>query len=370
MSISYLDYVNTVKSRNTTRKVKIELLNSTEQIIGTISPRLLDGSVSKNSEYCRRTATLTLENSDGSLIPSSSLFWINSKLKLYTGYEINGEEYYVSQGVFLVGEPQLSSELSNLTLSLNLYDKMEKLSGLFGGTLKSEYIINVGEPVNDVIKNIFLAAGEIKTPILEPNDIVTPYTITQEPGSTYLDLIKTICEMSTYTCFYDELGYPRFEPPVSIDTEPSIWDFKTSEINYSGANRRYTYSDVKNTIVVRGDNINGSTYTATAQDTNLSSDTRVSLIGEIVKYIEDSNIYSNDLCQARADYELLQSTALIETINFNAVIVDHLETQQICTITDSGIDLNQDRYLIKSLSLPLVNNGNMTGELWKSRNLS
>lgn len=370
MSLTYNDYLTTVKSQVATRKVKIEILDSNENVINTITPNLLDGSVQKLGEYSRRNATITLENSDGTLIPSVDSYWVNSKYKLYTGYEINGEEYYISQGIFLIGEPELSGKLSNLTLTLNLYDKMEGLSGLLGGTLSEPYNIAVGSSVEDVITQIFSEAGEIKPPIIQPTSEVTPYSISQPAGSTYLDLIKILCEMITYVCFYDENGYPVFCSPTDVENDPSVFDFTTSEVNYLGANRRYTYPDIKNYVVVYGDNINGSLYKAVAQDTSLTSPTSVAQIGKKALVIEDSNISSTALCQDRANFELQKATALIETVNLNAIIVDHLEAENIITITDSSLGLNQDRYLIKSLNIPLVNSGEMTAQLWKSRSLS
>jgi hypothetical protein len=153
-----------------------------------------------------------------------------------------------------------------------------------------------------------------------------------------------------------------------LRTAASTFDFLTTEINYLGAKRRFSFAELKNNIVVFGDSINFAQIKATASDTNALSDTRVALIGKRTRIVEDSNIYTQQLADDRAAYELQQSIALIETVNMDSIPVDIIEGDNIITITDSSLGLSAERYLVKSVTFPLTNDG-MQLSLWKSRSL-
>jgi flagellar hook assembly protein FlgD len=371
MSVTYAQYVSTVKSKSATRLLKIEILDSNENIIDTITPKVISGDIQLSSDSgARRSANIILDNSDGAYTPSSSYLWLNTKFKIYTGYLINSEEYYISRGIFLNGEPEITSNFAETVCSLSLYDKWTYLDGTLSGTLESPYIINSGEDIEDVVTALFTAAGEVKPPIIYPTTETTPYTLIKEAGASYADILIELANMLSWVVFYDKDGYPRFQPPTNIDTAGSVWDFTTTEVNYLGGNRKYTFSDIKNNVVVIGDNINGTLVKATASDTNVSSTTRIALIGKRTKVIEDANIYNATLAQDRADYELQKAISLIENIDMQCIPIDTIEGENVITITDDSIDLTADRYLVKSVSFPLTVDGSQQMSCWKARSLT
>ena len=241
------------------------------------------------------------------------------------------------------------------------------LDGTLGGELEAEYIVNVGTNIGVAVKAILQDAGEVKSPIISPITINTPYTLVKNPGDTYADLLIELAEMVSWEVNYDRNGYPRFQTPTNLDSTGSTWDYSTEEILYLGSQHKYEYTKIRNYIVVYGDNINGQLFRAVAQDNNAQSPTRVSLIGKRVDVITDDLIYTTSLAQQRADYELQKAIALIESVNMNSIPIDIIEGGNIITIFDESNGLYADRFLVNSVNFPLVNDGEMKLNVWKTR---
>lgn len=369
---SFQDYVDVVKSYYAQRILKIEVLDSDENVTDTIEPDLLGGDLQLSSESgARRNCTLQLDNSDSTYTPDpDGLFWIDTKYRIYTGYKVLGEDYFVSRGIFVSGEPQVNSNGAEQTVDMQLYDKWLLYNGELGGTLENEYIINVGTDITTAVQQIFADAGEVKTPIIEPTSEVTPYTIVESAGSTYADILLKLADMLSWVVYFDKDGYPRFEPPTDIESAGSSWDFTTEEVNYLGSNHRYEYTKIKNNVICVGANILGSIVRETASDTNPLSPTSIANIGKKTLVIEDDLINTSELCQGRADYELQKAISLIETVNLQSIPIDTLEGDFIVSVYDTASDLNADRFLIKNISFPLMNDGESTLSVWKTRTLS
>jgi hypothetical protein len=376
MSATIIDYINTVKSPSAQRILKIEILDSNYNTVDTITPDVIDGSIQLSSDSgSRRSCNIVFNNYLGDYIPDpDSLFWINTLYKIYTGYVVNGEEMYFSRGVFCSGEPQVNSQFAEQTVDLQLYDQWTKLDGTIGGTIETTYTIPVGTSVESAVRAVFAEAGETRPVIIENTSEVTPYTIIAKPNDNYASILTKLAEMISYVVYYDNEGYPRFESPVNninnIITAGSVWDFVTNEGLYMGARRRFEFSKVYNYVKVIGSNVNGLTYSAIASDTNVSSSTRIALIGKRTFVVEDDLISSTPLCQARADYELQKAIQILESVDAESVPIDIIEGDSVVTVSDSGLGTSGDRYLVKSVSFPLLNTGTMTMNLWKARSFS
>ena len=369
---SYQDLVTIIKSSSAQKLVKIEVLDENYQIIDTISPKLLSGSIDMSfSDGARRTANIVLDNSELDFFPDVDDLWMNNKFRISTGYVISGVDYYIPRGIFEYGENEISSSIdADTTASLSFYDQTSRLDGTLSGTLDVTYIIEEGWTIEYAVQDILTEAGETKTPIVYPTTETLPFDIVKLPGDTYLDILNNLASMLSWNFFYDSNGTPRFQPSTNIETSGSVWDFTTDEVNYLGGQRRYQFSDIKNYIRVIGDNYNALTYSAIAEDTNVDSPTRVALIGKRVKVIEDANIYSDSLASRCANYELEKSISLIEQINMSSIPVDVIETDNVITITDTALELSTERYLVKSLSFPLTTEGSQSLSLWRARSLS
>jgi len=251
-----------------------------------------------------------------------------------------------------------------------LNDKWSLLNGDLAGTLSSDYIVPVGTNIGSVVKDIITLSGDVKSPVIIPTNVTSPYTLTIDRNSNYADLLIKLAEMISYDIFYDENGVLRFQSPTEDNIRPSIWDFSTNEVTYLGSTRRYEFNKVKNSVYVYGDNINGSQVSGLAQDNYIFSPTNVGLIGERPLVINDEIIYTNDLAQQRANYELKKSIILQEIVDVDCIPIYHLKENDIITIEDNGNGLNRDRYLIQNGNIPLKYDGTMKLNLWKFREIT
>lgn len=373
MAVTYQDYITALKANTRDYLVKLEFLDWNENVLSTLTPDLIDGNVNielKNGS--RRNASITLNNKDLRFLPDPlNEIWLNTKIRIYTGLLVNGEEYWNSQGIFVLGEPEINSNFAEKTVTLNLYDKFAMLDGTLAGELLYDFIIDVDTSLADAVKSIFVAAGEVKLPIIEPTSEILPFTIIINASQTYFDILDKLAETFSWSVYFDRNGFPRFETPSDINSDASIWNFEEDDILYMGGNKRLDFTKVKNKIRVVGNTSDlGEIYDAISEDTDANSPTRTSLIGERTKLIEDDIIYSTDLSQQRADWEKQQAISIYESTDMKCIPVDILDVDNVCSVFDTSLDLNGDRLLLQSINLPLRQTTSQSLKVWKIRSLS
>ena len=140
----------------------------------------------------------------------------------------------------------------------------------------------------------------------------------------------------------------------------SLWDYSEDNRDYHGASASYDFENAVNEVQVVGDNINNEIFSAYSQNTNPASPLCIARIGRRIEYINDSNIYSDDLAQQRADYELrkfgILKTTMTVTVSFNPLLF----VNNLITITDEYYGLQRARFLIQSISYTLGDQCEMT----------
>jgi hypothetical protein len=373
MAVTFQDYLIALREPIRYPVAKVEILNSSEQLIDIIPPEdIISGDVSLTFQNgSRRNASLVLDNIDGLYTPSyRGKLWIQKRLRIWAGLNIQNEDYLFSKGIFFLSEPQVNSYFSDRNVSLSLLDKWSFLDGTLGGKLGATYIIPLGTNIFDAVKAVLIAAGETKPPIVDPTSEVTPYTITQDSSGTYADLLITLANMISWNIYFDANGYLNLRQPIDDLTKSSDWDYATDEVTYLGSSHKYSFDKVRNKIYVIGDNINGSLVSESASDTNIFSPTRIDLIGERSETIVDTIIYTNVLAQDRANYELKKSIILQESVDEDSLIIPHLQEGDIVTILDTSNGLNRNKYTVQSINIPLLNQEKMTISAWKSRSIT
>jgi hypothetical protein len=370
--VTYEQYLTALREPNVEVVYKIELLDKNENVIDDITEDLIDCSVTMTMQNGqRRSATLTLVNLYNKYTPNvNGYIWLDKKIRMWSGIKVNSEDYLFSHGIFVIYEPDADSHFSDTKVTLALRDKWSYLNGDLKGTLKNDYIIAVGSNIGNAVRDIIVTeAKEVKPPIIVPTTVTSPYTLTINRGDTYADMLIKLSEMISYNLYFDSNGILRFEPDTNDNLKPIAWNFGQDEISYQGSNRRYEFYKVKNSVYIFGDNVNGSQCHGEAQDSYIFSNTKVDLIDERVLVIEDDIIYTNDLCQQRANYELKKAVLLNEVIDTNCITIPHLNEGDIVTIEDDGNGLERDRRLIQNITLPLKYDTQMQVNLWQVRQI-
>ena len=192
----------------------------------------------------------------------------------------------------------------------------------------------------------------------------TVYRISKSPNESLGSLLIELAEMLGCDIYYDENGYLNVRSgieDIANVNKPILWSYSTDEMEYLSSQTTYEFDKVKNRVIIIGANTSGQmVYEGIAENTNPQSPTRISLIGTRNIYYEDSNIYSQELAQQRAEYELNKISILQQTINIQSIYMIHLDVNNCIKLTDSYYGLEETRFVIQSINIPLATNSNMS----------
>lgn len=356
--------------------IRLTLLHENENFAEDITQYVQMDSGSLNINYQqgqRRSLSFVLDNSTGKFLPDINSLWMNTKFKLELGLKFNENDYvYNDAGIFVISNPEATRSGAQRTMSVQCEDKFALLDGTLGGTLDTTYEIPVGSNIMESVQRILMENNGNGYPIdSKPfifdaayQDNVTQYTLSKEAGGSLGDLIIDLANMIACDVWYGIDGNLIFRSGTQDITkmnQPTLWEYKDTEAEYLDNTTTYNFTDVKNIVVVVASNTSDSSYySGTATNTNPQSPTRASVIGNKLKYITDSNISSDSLALDRAQYELVKSSILANTISFNSSYMIHLDVNNCITLTDSHYGYFMDRFVIQSLTIPLGANSKIT----------
>ena len=210
---------------------KIDLLHKEDDsLIGSITKTIEEGSGSisiTNQDGTRRSASFVLNNYKNQWKDYFKYLSIGQRFKVSLGYEINGEEYWFPQGVFVYDNPSLTSEGSNTTISISGNDKWSLLDGSVSGILDATFQVaagtSMGKFINDTLK---LDIVQDYTP---PNidasvfNSLTTYDIIHSAGETIADVILEVAANLSCYAYYDENGVFTMRPFDYDDVLASIY---------------------------------------------------------------------------------------------------------------------------------------------------
>lgn len=368
MAVSIQDYINYLQTFTRLEpRVRVQFLRQDETVESEITADVLGGSLTINrANGVRRAVSVEFANINGQFNPDIDGVWVNRKFKLFLGYRINGEDFLLPQGVFVMTNPKYNSSPNSTRATLNGVDKFSLLDGKNGGYLNNVYIINAGTNPNTAIRALLNVYDDDVPPVLDPITTNTPYDIRKNYDDTAKSVLDELQFMTSRNIFYDEEGRLTFRRDVDDNQKGSLFDFDDNSsgslrYGYLGSEREADFSKVYNVVKVIGDNINGSIVSAEARDTNPLSSTNVNRIGEKPhKPITQSIIQTTQQAQDLADYILKRSIVLNNLVTITCIPMFHLDVDEIITLTDRQHGFERQRFLINSLSIPLTVGGTMS----------
>lgn len=372
ISMNYLTEV--LKRPNYEARYRLFVLNSDETIDYEIPQEdiiINSGNFTENYQNGqRKSVNVSLVNIDGKYTPSINTIWVHNRFRLDIGLQFDGQIYWFPRGIYVLGNPTASHANSDKQVTLTLVDKFAVLEGK-QGTLEATYEIPVNSDVKQAIIGILTLDNGSGYPIdLKPiiydqsfEGIKMPYTLSKDAGSTLGEMIIEIGTILNAEVYYNSQGNLCFininETTLDVQ-KASLWDYSEDNRDYHGASASYDFENAVNEVQVVGDNINNEIFSAYSQNTNPASPLCIARIGRRIEYINDSNIYSDDLAQQRADYELrkfgILKTTMTVTVSFNPLLF----VNNLITITDEYYGLQRARFLIQSISYTLGDQCEMT----------
>ena len=379
-ALTFYDYLEALKKPVLVPCLKLEWLNPDDSIAYEITTDLYNTSGTlnvTNQSGCRRTFNLQIHNVDGKYDIDVNKVWLGQKVKLYLGLYIDGAPYLIQQGVFYLTNPTDIMNTSQNCIQLNCTDKWSFLDGTLFGNLDGIYKIPVNSNIFDATKSLLLTDRGNGVPLdsTKPNissffntkmtalsngELVpvlkTPFTATIDKGQTYADVLLQFSTMLAGVVYYDSVGRLNIEPNEQdlLDKDKEIlYKFDQNNCDILGKSQDFRFSEVYNDILCVGATTNGYLAKGRATNTNIKSDLCVQRIGKKTKVFEDTNYYTDGLCQDWADYLLRNNTILQTSINLQTIPLYHLDVNKLITITNTKYHLKEEKFLINSLSIPL-----------------
>lgn len=358
------DYISNLEKSIRHHTIKIEFLrDEDESPFYTITQDYnsqdirTSGSLTvQNNNGKRSTISLTLDNTTGKFLPDiDGYLWIQRKIKLYLGEVINNEVIYFPKGIYVMEDPNVVSRPSDSYITLNCNDKFSLLDGTNDGELDYIWVINSGTNLKTALQTLLTDAGEIKPIIFDAyyNSVTVPYTIIKEEGQTYGDIILELADFLSANVYYNDEGFLVFERDYGDNIKGSLYDFDDSlykGITYMGADITYNFSDVYNSVLVIGDNVNGNLARFVVDNTDLTSPTAVGNIPKRTLVIYDDLISTDALAEQRCIYELKRSTKVLIDGSMQCGVMHHLYVDGVITLTDTRHNFNRKRLVIEGIS--------------------
>ena len=357
-----------LKSRNS--KVKIEVLNFDFQTVSSLEERTVSGSISVDATAdIRRTCNVSLVARDieKSMVSSGGELWLDKFIKVYQGIDNprdNNSTVWWNMGIFLINNPNTVYNATSNTITFEGLDLMAKLTGRRNGQLPAvATLVPAGSKIADVVKKTITQLGGFKKYIIQDDGLEVPYDIKMDMGATIYDLLAELRDLySNWEMFFDVDGVFHWQKIPQGENEPVVINF--NELRHSliiSENIDINFENVKNHIIVWGRLLDdGKQITAEISDMNTDSPFSIARIGQINYIVDDERIYSNELAQDRARYELYLHARLNDAISLEIVPIPWLNDVNIkFSYTNKKIGI-EGEYLIQTLSIPLDVTSNMT----------
>lgn len=357
---------------------------------GSVSVSLANGS--------RRKASVVLANRDGAFDYAVGKLWFGQRVRILMGMRLpNGEDFYFPMGVFYVENPSALFSPGERTTTLNLTDKWAYLDGTLFGNLEAAYSVTSGTNIYSAIDSLIHMdrftqrvttdvqrmidpAGAVYTSYFNGRTYLasnsdgsitqniamtdTPYTITENRGSTMGALILKLNEMLAGWIGYDATGALRLEPSqddIDDAEKPVLFAFTPENsmlLSHSSVSQN---TAVYNDVTVAGQGLTEKAVWARAVNADPASDTNIDLIGRRIFVEEKSDYWNTEQCAALARWMLKRKTVLQKSVTIECGQMFHLIENHLVSVKRTDKEGSPiEKHLIQGFTIPIGETGSMS----------
>lgn len=222
--------------------------------------------------------------------------------------------------------------------------------------------------------------------------VLMPYSITQEIGKNYEDIIMEIAKILGASVYYDNTGRFVLEPTnensgylQDYDKE-IVWTFNEDDkLLYNIGSEVFDFENIYNTVVAKGTITGVGSYTVLVKNVDPTSPISVERIGTKTIVYPDISVYNyldimkafdvtkevatdmvKDMLVERAKTLLKQHSSLISRTTIKCAPIPHLDVDKVIEVIKNGVS---KRYLINSIDVSLNATESMTLEVVSLSNL-
>lgn len=230
---------------------------------------------------------------------------------------------------------------------------------LMGSKFTDAVSFAAGTSIDVVVKAIATNAGITKFN-LNAQNAVLGRTLTFDRTTSRWEAISGICTAASIEVFFDRFGFLVTRPYLDPVSSPISLELSTSSTlgNLVGFTLSSDDTRLYNKVVVTGesqaDAANGSIWQGVASNTEPSSPTRISKIGERTYFYTSSFFTSDAQCLLWAQTLLSQVALESFELDFTSLVFFWLEVGEILRFTAPSLsDSQPTRYLLSNISIPL-----------------
>lgn len=336
----------------------------------------------------RRSVSVTLSNVDGAFDYDINHLWFGQEIALDEGLILpDGTDFYIQQGVFVIGTPTEQFFPNNRTITYELVDKWSNLDGTLFGNLEATHVVaagtNIFQPITallaqdrgngypvDSIAPTYTSYYNSMSQELPDRTTVSmvnsPYELrTEADNGSFADVILGLTGMVNAWVGYDSTGSLRVEPSQDdiLDADkPLAWRFKVSDIQFLGAAYTVKNTEVYNDYIVVGAQLDDySQPYGRAYNTDPASTTNIVTIGRKTIRESQPGYASVTQCRDLAVWKLKRSSALQKAVSISCGQIFHISENELVEIvrTDKPNE-PVERHLIMGFTRPLTGTEPMT----------
>ena len=352
---------------------------------------IADGNLKVNLQNGqRRTVSVTLSNVDGAFDYDINHLWFGQEIALDEGMILpDNTEFYIQQGVFVIGTPTEQFYPAERTITYELVDKWANLDGTLFGNLEGTYEVPVGTniyapitalltedrgngtKVDSIAPTYTSYYNTLKQTLPDGTKVFlvnTPYTLRIDgENGTIADVVLGLTGMVNAWVGYDSTGSLRVEPSQDdiLDSDkPLAWRFSTDDVLFLGAAYTIKNTEVYNDYIIVGELMDDYEQPyGRAYNTDPISTTNIATIGRKTIRENAPGYSTTTQCRDLAVWKLKRSSALQKAISISCGQIFHINENELVEIirTDKP-NSPVERHLIMGFTRPLIGTQPMTIE--------
>lgn len=347
---------------------RIFVLRNDETVNYEISEYVTDASFESSKQNGQvKSMSITLSNYDNHWkYGAKKNIKEGMKLRLDCGAVIDNILYWVTQGTFLVKEPNFSGDISSNKVSLSLCDKWGLWDGNVYGNTELKTIIPTQVPINQVFDTIVHENNGVdNNSMWDTKEILfdmgcsgynTFYTIKQDAGQKKSELLLDMAKTIAADTFYDSKGHMRIRSNM-LDFKNAnyapIWRFEEGDMDCSMPTLKYNKSKYFNKITTKGAIVNGYQFTATIENKNKHSLYNVYDNPVTPKTNKNTKLFSDQLCLEQCMYEMVQQSRGMMSVSLNCAYLPFLEIDRVVYLNFPSLGIYNEEFVIDSISYGL-----------------
>lgn len=330
---------------------------------------IVDGSIDVDkSRGTRRTATLTILNTNGNFTPDGGdndydgKFYINRFVRLFRGVVLaGGTAAYAPIGTFMIDTIDTVVERNLSLMNLTLSDPWKKLQK---SLVTRTQTFAISTPINSVIHTLASQAGADYplAPNLDPLSGRAAGTIdlngklTIERGESRGDVIKMIANKFGVDIYFNQEGRLVSQDRKAPKDASEVWHFYSSS-DMTGmlvsVTRTLSDDNLYNHVFVIGLGDEAKPVVFERKNTTPGSPTNIARIGDRVRILEDQRWKTQAQVTAAGEKLWDRAYNIFEDVTIDTICNPALEADDVIRITEANSKLN-GTYRINQLNVPLT----------------